>query len=189
MGAVTGFSYVPLQVATFLGFVFAALSLLAIPIVAYMRLFLEEEPLLGQATTLIVLLLVSGVQLISGQNGPPKGALAELRDAGRLIDLSDRLDKLAGPFMDTAAIMQACDLVMTCDTVYAHLAGALGCETWLPLHQAADWRWLLEREDTPWYPTMRLFRQRKLDDWTDVFPRIRDALVERLAKGGRAEMK
>lgn len=62
---ITGFSYVPLQLATYLGFVFAGLSLLAIPVVAYMRLFLEEQPLLGQATTLIVLLLVSGVQLIS----------------------------------------------------------------------------------------------------------------------------
>jgi len=62
---ITGFSYVPLQLATFLGFVFAGLSLLAIPVVAFMRLFLEEQPLLGQATTLIVLLLVSGVQLIS----------------------------------------------------------------------------------------------------------------------------
>jgi dolichol-phosphate mannosyltransferase len=62
---ITGFSYVPLQMATFLGFIFAGLSLLAIPIVAYMRLFLEQQPLLGQATTLIVLLLVSGVQLIS----------------------------------------------------------------------------------------------------------------------------
>jgi dolichol-phosphate mannosyltransferase len=62
---ITGFSYVPLQVATILGFTFAGLSLLAIPVVAYIRLFLEEQPLLGQATTLIVLLLVSGVQLIS----------------------------------------------------------------------------------------------------------------------------
>ncbi len=62
---ITGFSYAPLQLATLLGFVFAALSLLAIPVVAYMRLFLENQPLIGQATTLIVLLLVSGVQLIS----------------------------------------------------------------------------------------------------------------------------
>jgi len=63
-------------------------------------------------------------------------------------------------FMDAAAVMKNLDLVVTVDTAVAHLAGALGVPVWVLLPFAPDWRWLLEREDSPWYPTMRLFRQR-----------------------------
>ena len=82
--------------------------------------------------------------------------------------------------MDTAAIVKNLDLVVTVDTAVAHLAGALGTPVWLALPFVPDWRWLLEREDSPWYPTARLFRQTKRGNWQDVFRRIADA-VRKLA--------
>jgi len=78
---------------------------------------------------------------------------------------------------DTAAAMQTLDLVITCDTSLAHLAGALGVRAWVALDFAADWRWLFDREDSPWYPTLRLFRQTTPGDWQEVFGRIRNALA------------
>jgi ADP-heptose:LPS heptosyltransferase len=78
--------------------------------------------------------------------------------------------------MDTAAIMMNLDLVITSDTAVAHLAGALGVPVWVALPLSPDWRWLDEREDSPWYPTMRLFRQSHFDDWTEMFAEIGAAL-------------
>lgn len=84
----------------------------------------------------------------------------------------------AGPdgFLDTAAVMMSLDLVLTIDTAAAHLAGALGVPAWVMLPFVPDWRWLLEREDTPWYPTLRLFRQPAPGDWASVVARVADAL-------------
>jgi hypothetical protein len=79
-------------------------------------------------------------------------------------------------FLDTAALITALDLVITSDTAIAHLAGALGRPTFLALQRWPDWRWLLDRDDTPWYPTMRLFRQSEPDKWACVFERIRAAV-------------
>src|SRR3954470_23356788 len=81
-------------------------------------------------------------------------------------------DTTSGPFMDTAALMMNLDLVITSDTSVPHLAGGLGVPVWLALPYAADWRWLIDRDDSPWYPTMRIFRQRKPGDWSEVFERI-----------------
>lgn len=75
-------------------------------------------------------------------------------------------------FGDTAALISQLDLVITVDTAVAHLAGALGKPACLMLPYAPDWRWMLEREDSPWYPTMRLFRQQKAGDWESVIQRI-----------------
>jgi ADP-heptose:LPS heptosyltransferase len=72
-------------------------------------------------------------------------------------------------------VIQLCDLVITSDTSLAHLSGALGVPTWLVLQRVPEWRWLLGREDSPWYPSMRLFRQHKAGDWEHVFERILDA--------------
>ena len=77
-----------------------------------------------------------------------------------IIDLGDDVDTIHGPFMDTAAIMMNLDLVISSDTSVPHLAGALGVPVWLALPFVPDWRWLLDRGDSPWYPTMRLFRQK-----------------------------
>ncbi|MBC6479463.1 MAG: hypothetical protein GDA56_18500 [Hormoscilla sp. GM7CHS1pb] len=79
-------------------------------------------------------------------------------------------------FADTAAIIQALDLVITVDTAVAHLAGALGKPVWVLLPFAPNWRWMLHRADSPWYPSMQLFRQQKLGDWSEVFLAVQRAL-------------
>jgi hypothetical protein len=74
--------------------------------------------------------------------------------------------------IDEAAALQALDLLITVDTLSAHLAGALGVRTWTLIPAQADWRWMESREDSPWYPTMRLFRQQHPGDWLDVLDRV-----------------
>ena len=83
-------------------------------------------------------------------------------------------------FADTAAIVDQLDLVITVDTAVAHLAGALGKKVWVVMPFAADWRWLLKTEASPWYPTMRLFRQPRPGAWEAVFTDVRKALREEL---------
>jgi ADP-heptose:LPS heptosyltransferase len=74
--------------------------------------------------------------------------------------------------MDTVAVMKNLDLIITVDTSIAHCAGGLGIPVWVMLPKPPDWRWMLNRDDTPWYPTMRLFRQSNPDSWEDVFENI-----------------
>ncbi len=105
-----------------------------------------------------------GIQLFSLQKGYGSEQLAEWQDRWHIIDLGSKL----GDFMDTAAAMMNLDLIITADTAPAHLAGALGVPVWNLLYTAACWRWLRERADSPWYPTMRLFRQKRLGDWDEV---------------------
>jgi tetratricopeptide (TPR) repeat protein len=115
---------------------------------------------------------VPGVRLISLQKHHGVDQLASLPDGLRIETLGDEFD--AGPeaFLDTAAVMQSLDLIVTSDTAMAHLAGALGRPVWVALQHVPDWRWLLEGETCRWYPTMRLFRQPKRGDWASVFARI-----------------
>jgi hypothetical protein len=80
-------------------------------------------------------------------------------------------------FGDAAALCACMDVVISVCTSIAHLSGALGRPTWVLLSQLADWRWLLGREDSPWYPTVRLFRQSARGEWTDVFERVAAQLV------------
>ena len=110
-----------------------------------------------------------GVRLISLQKGAGQEELAALGVRAPIIDTGDDVDTANGPFMDTAAIMMNLDLVITSDTSIPHLAGALGVPVWLALPYVPDWRWLLDRSDSPWYPTMRLFRQKRPGDWAGVF--------------------
>jgi len=122
---------------------------------------------------------LGGVQLISLQVGEEARQIESL--TGRFDVLRfDGLDVEHGPFMDTAALMQHLDLVVTSDTAIAHLAGGLGVGVWVALSMSPDWRWLLSRTDSPWYPTMRLFRQTRFNQWQDVFESMADALKERL---------
>jgi hypothetical protein len=79
-------------------------------------------------------------------------------------------------FADTAAAISLLDLVITVDTSVAHLAGSLGKPVWILLPLTVDWRWLLDREDSPWYPTARLFRQPALGDWDSVIAHVAMAL-------------
>jgi tetratricopeptide (TPR) repeat protein len=83
-----------------------------------------------------------------------------------------------GDFSDTAALISQLDLVISVDTSVAHLAGALGKPVWILLTHAPDWRWLLDRDDSPWYPSARLFRQRETREWGSVTMRVREALLE-----------
>jgi hypothetical protein len=78
--------------------------------------------------------------------------------------------------LDTAAVISQRDFVVAPESAVAHLAGSMGCRVWVPLSTVGDWRWMLEREDSPWYPTMRLFRQTTPGDWDAVFERMAQAL-------------
>jgi hypothetical protein len=126
---------------------------------------------------------VPGVHLVNLQKGP--GAEQVQAMAGRfpVLDFGDRLDSSAGPFMDTAAIMQCLDLVISSDTAIPHLAGALGVPVWVALTFVPDWRWLLHRRDSPWYPSMHLFRQTRQGNWDDVFQRTAAELRARVRNG------
>jgi Flp pilus assembly protein TadD len=115
-----------------------------------------------------------GVRLFSLQKGFGSEQVAKVDFP--VLDLSDRLDEATGPFLDTAAVISNLDLVVTANTAVAHLAGALGAPVWLALQFSPDWRWLRDCDDSPWYPTMRLFRQNRFGDWPDVFERITNAV-------------
>lgn len=104
---------------------------------------------------------------------------AVLAQSGKVIDVADRLTT----FADTAALVARLDLVIAVDTSVAHLAGALGRPLWLLLPEVPDWRWLTERDDSPWYPTARLFRQSGPRAWGPVIARVRAALQEIVARG------
>jgi tetratricopeptide (TPR) repeat protein len=117
---------------------------------------------------------VPGVRLISLQK--VNGTEQLTRGAPfPVVELPD-LDRASGPLVDTAAVMQSLDLVVTSDTVIAHLAGALGVPVWLALSSDPDWRWMLDRADSPWYPSMRLFRQTRLGDWPSAVNPMATAL-------------
>jgi Flp pilus assembly protein TadD len=119
---------------------------------------------------------LAGVQLYSLQKGEGSEQLLSLALGNGILDLAGRLDERGGAFLDTAAALKNLDLVITCDTSIGHLAGGLGVPTWTLLSFNSDWRWLLERQDSPWYPTVRLFRQQRAGDWSEVFLRVADAL-------------
>ncbi len=124
---------------------------------------------------------ISGMTLYSLQKGAAAGQVAHAGAGLTLIDHTDELHDLA----DTAALVANLDLVISVDTAVAHLAGALAKPVWTLLPYAPDWRWLLEREDSPWYPTMRLFRQPQIGDWESVMKRVAaelGAAVERLPR-------
>jgi len=115
---------------------------------------------------------IPGVRLISLQKHAGLDQLLGLPKDIEIETLGDALDNGPDAFIDTAAVMNNLDLIITSDTSVAHLAGALGRPTWVALNHVPDWRWLLDREDSPWYPTLRLFRQPQLDDWDSVFAAI-----------------
>jgi tetratricopeptide (TPR) repeat protein len=126
-----------------------------------------------------------GIQLISLQKGAGTEQLAEVKGRFPVRELAGELDASSGAFVDTAAIMKSLDLVITPDTATAHLAGALGVSVWLVLSAMPDWRWMWRREDSPWYPTMHLFRQDGLDDWRPVFERMAGEIAVMLDNSGQ----
>ncbi len=116
---------------------------------------------------------VANVEFYSLQKGDAAQELQAHPDLP-VENLSDHLQS----FVDTAQVISQLDLVITVDTAVAHLAGALGKPVWVLLMFAADWRWIVGRDDTPWYPTMRLFRQTSPGDWAGVFERVKKALQQ-----------
>lgn len=120
---------------------------------------------------------IAGVRFYSLQKGAAPGQLEALRALTPLVDWTQELSD----FADTTALVDNLDLVVTADTAVAHLAGAMGKPVWVFVPFSPDWRWLLNREDTPWYPTMRLFRQPALGDWPSVIERVAAALAARAA--------
>jgi tetratricopeptide (TPR) repeat protein len=126
-------------------------------------------------------LIMPGVQLYSLQKEPrAEDAEVLARRSAEIIDLAPVIDD----FADTAAAVMALDVVIAVDTSVVHLAGALGRPVWVLLPYALDWRWLRNREDTPWYPTARLFRQRKAQVWEDALSCVSSELA-RVAAGER----
>ena len=119
---------------------------------------------------------VPNVRLISLQKKHGLDQLASLPSGTIVENLGDEFDSGPDAFIDTAAVMANLDLIITADISIAHVGGALGCPTWVGLKYVPDWRWLIDREDSPWYPTMRLFRQNIDGDWNFVFSRIEQEL-------------
>lgn len=119
---------------------------------------------------------VPNVHFFSLQKGPPSSQLAELKKANwtgpEIVDYPDALND----WSDTAALVDNLDLVISCDTSVAHLTGALGKPVWILNRYDSCWRWLLDREDSPWYPSVRLFRQDRPGDWAGVIDRVRSEL-------------
>jgi tetratricopeptide (TPR) repeat protein len=114
-----------------------------------------------------------GATFVSLQKEPRPDDRAALLERSEIVDLTADLTN----FAETAALISCLDLVITVDTSVAHLAGALGCPTWILLPHTPDYRWLLDRDDSPWYPTVRLFRQSKARDYGEVLDRVRSELL------------
>jgi len=119
-----------------------------------------------------------GIRLFSIQKPLSEQDASNLPGSGAIVELGSQLDSGPDKFLDTAAVMQHLDLVITVDTSVAHIAGALARPVWLLLPYVPDWRWMLKCEDSPWYPTMRLFRQQTFGDWSSVFVQVEVALAE-----------
>jgi ADP-heptose:LPS heptosyltransferase len=112
------------------------------------------------------------------QKNPRPEDVLSLRERADIIDLTSDLTD----FVETAALVACLDLVITVDTSVAHLAAALGRPTWILLPHVPDYRWLLDREDSPWYPTVRLFRQTETREYESVLDRVRSDLIRLFPK-------
>jgi ADP-heptose:LPS heptosyltransferase len=115
--------------------------------------------------------------LFSLQKPAELNAAANSVSNGHFVDLAPELTD----FAETAAAMKCLDLVISCDSAPVHLAGALGVPVWVALPYVPDWRWLLDRDDSPWYPSARLFRQQQRGSWPEVFSCMATALAEMVA--------
>jgi ADP-heptose:LPS heptosyltransferase len=116
---------------------------------------------------------IPGVTYFSLQKGPSAEQVKELPSNFKVAEVGPDLHD----FADTAAVMSLMDLIITTDTSVAHLAGALARPTWVMLQFVPDWRWMLNRDGSPWYPTVRLFRQKARGDWDGVIRHVADELA------------
>ncbi len=120
------------------------------------------------------------ISLLSLQKGSGSEQLGTCSFKDRFVNCQDQINA-TWDFLETAAIISNCDLVITSDTSVAHLAGGMGKATWLLLHKVPDWRWGLEGDTTFWYPSMRLFRQKERRNWDEVMGRVAEALKKKFA--------
>jgi tetratricopeptide (TPR) repeat protein len=134
--------------------------------------FIDDKPRSIGLAPLVSLLSTPGFQFVSIQKDLRAGDEQILRDHPQVLHLGDKL----ADFGDTAAIMSLLDLIISSDTAPVHLAGALDRPVWILLQHSADWRWMVERDDNPWYPAARLFRQTTAGDWAGVVGRVIAAL-------------
>lgn len=121
---------------------------------------------------------VPGVCLVSLQKNDGLDQLGSMPADMRIHTFGPDFDAGPDAFLDTAAVIMSLDLAIACDTSVAHLAGALGRPVWVILAHNPDWRWLVGRDDSAWYPTARLLRQHKLGDWTGVTREAAAALAQ-----------
>jgi ADP-heptose:LPS heptosyltransferase len=119
---------------------------------------------------------LAGVRLISLQKFDGVEQLREMPPGMVVEELGEDFDAGGDAFLDSAAVIDCMDLVITCDTSIAHLAGALAKPTWVLLKKVPEWRWFLDRDDSPWYPRTRLFRQAESGEWGGVFAQVATAL-------------
>ena len=131
---------------------------------------------------------IAAVELISLQKGHGLEQVGAAGLTARITIPGDDFDTGPDAFLDAAAVIAGLDLVITSDTSIAHLAGALSAPVWVALHSNPDWRWLVGRSDSPWYPTMRLFRQQRPGDWAAVFEEIAGALRQRAGERPRISL-
>ena len=130
---------------------------------------------------------IPGVSLISLQKSPGTEQLTDGSAAG--MNVLDLGSKTAPEMMDVAALIMNLDLLISVDTALVHLTGALGRPVWAAIPFAPDWRWLREREDSPWYPTLRLFRQTTRGDWDGVFGRLTAAVADAARANAEGQWK
>jgi ADP-heptose:LPS heptosyltransferase len=125
-----------------------------------------------------------GVSFYGLQKGPAASQAYELPDF-RIVTVDAELNN----FSDTAALISTLDLVISADSSPAHLAGALGVPVWVLVPaMGTDWRWRKDRNDTPWYPSMRLFHQAPGEKWSDVTSRVRELIVQLMIQSGAGSM-
>lgn len=124
---------------------------------------------------------VAGVEFFSLQKGVSQAVIEGAGVGEKVLDLASQL----ATYAETAAAIANLDLVISVDTSVAHLAGAMGCPTWVLLPKPADWRWMLDRADSPWYPTMRLFRQSERRRWEPVIEDVARALAAMVGEQSR----
>ena len=128
---------------------------------------------------------IKGVRLISIQKNYGTEQLENLLPDIRIEKIAEDFDIGENAFLDTAAIMKSVDLIITSDTSLSHLAGALGLPNWLLLKRIPDWRWMLDRSDSPWYPNHKLFRQKKIGDWISVFDEVENEIKLLISNGNK----
>lgn len=128
------------------------------------------------------LFAIPGVSIYSLQQIDGVDQIETCSFKDQLLTFDASFDKAYGPFMDTAGVMKQFDLIISVDTATAHLGGALNVPTWIVLPYPADWRWMVDRNDSPWYSSIKLFRQKKAGEWQPVINQIADELYNRIHK-------